>query len=137
MADRVASQPFPRCSAARHCEIRPPVCENLLSSDFLNGRYAHEFLHVLPSRLTTLLSQPYTKSPIRKFPYRTSFTRGTTYSSSDIADLEHVNDCHRGYLLLSASITSRRASKVVRSIRTKHTLSESASLSTVPCQCEV
>ena len=65
MADRVASQPFPRCSAARHCEIRPPVCENLLSSDFLNGRYAHEFLHVLPSRLTTLLSQPYTKSPIR------------------------------------------------------------------------
>ena len=29
---------YPRRSAARHCEIRPPVCENLLSSDFTSGR---------------------------------------------------------------------------------------------------
>ena len=28
----------PRRSAARHCEIRPPAYENLLSSDFLSGR---------------------------------------------------------------------------------------------------
>ena len=27
-----------RCSAARHCEIRPPTCKNLLSSDFRRGR---------------------------------------------------------------------------------------------------
>ena len=29
---------YPRRSAARHCEIRPPACENLLSSDFPSGR---------------------------------------------------------------------------------------------------
>jgi len=27
-----------RRSAARHCEIRPPTCKNLLSSDFCSGR---------------------------------------------------------------------------------------------------
>ena len=36
---QAASQPcFNLCSAARHCEIRPPACENLLSSDFLSDR---------------------------------------------------------------------------------------------------
>jgi len=38
MSDQVASHPFNRRSAARHCEIRPPAWENLLSSDFLSGR---------------------------------------------------------------------------------------------------
>ena len=38
VADQVALQPYLRCSAARHCEIRPPTCKNLLSSDFCSGR---------------------------------------------------------------------------------------------------
>ena len=39
VVDRPGSQPFINlCSAARHCEIRPTTCKNLLSSDFRRGR---------------------------------------------------------------------------------------------------
>ncbi len=39
VADRPGLQPFINlCSAARHCEIRPTTCKNLLSSDFRSVR---------------------------------------------------------------------------------------------------
>ena len=38
VAAQVGLQPYPRCSAARHCEIRPTTCKNLLLSDFLSSR---------------------------------------------------------------------------------------------------
>ena len=38
VADRVASQPYSRCSAARHCEIRPTTCKNRMKGDFCSGR---------------------------------------------------------------------------------------------------